>query len=203
MERASHSTAEELCASKSKIFLCILEPWESLLKGDHNWMLLSQALHLWINFPSSCTSRYVGEFCEYANPCLTAPRCQNGGTCEVLIKDGQASFQCKCPVGFSASLCEISEETACSSSPCRNNGKCFLKSLKEYECRCPEGFSGKHFIYEVDNSVITLMSCFIVSLCRQELWEVEFMRNIAVQERGNMFDTAEWEQIQMFVPARL
>lgn len=92
----------------------------------------------------SCTSRYVGEFCEHANPCLTAPRCQNGGTCEVLIKDGQASFQCKCPVGFSASLCEISEETACSSSPCRNNGKCFLKSLREYECKCPEGFSGKN-----------------------------------------------------------
>lgn len=90
----------------------------------------------------SCTSRYVGEFCEYANPCLTAPRCQNGGTCEVLIRDGQVNFQCKCPVGFSASLCEISEETACSSSPCRNNGKCILKSLKEYECRCPEGFSG-------------------------------------------------------------
>lgn len=91
----------------------------------------------------------MGEFCEYANPCLTAPRCQNGGTCDVLIKDGQASFQCKCPVGYSASLCEISEETACSSSPCRNNGKCFLKSLREYECRCPEGFSGKNILFSL------------------------------------------------------
>lgn len=61
----------------------------------------------------------------------------------MLIKDGQASFHCKCPVGFSASLCEISEETACSSFPCRNNGQCILKTLKEYECKCPEGFSGK------------------------------------------------------------
>lgn len=91
----------------------------------------------------SCTSRYVGEHCEYSNPCLTAPRCQNGGTCEVLIKDGHISFQCKCPVGFSASLCEIAEETACSSFPCRNTGKCISKTLKEYECKCPEGFTGK------------------------------------------------------------
>lgn len=148
-------------------------------------------------FPSSCTSRYVGEFCEYANPCLTAPRCQNGGTCEVLIKDGQASFQCKCPVGFSASLCEISEETACSSSPCRNNGQCFLKTLKEYECKCREGFSGKSFIHKVYNSVITLRSCFVLLSCREKLREVELMRNIAMQEWWNLFHPSKCQQIQM------
>lgn len=90
----------------------------------------------------SCTLRYVGEFCEYTNPCLTAPRCQNGGTCQVVIRDGQSTFECKCPMGFSASLCEISENTACSSSPCQHNGECVLKSLEEFTCRCQEGFSG-------------------------------------------------------------
>ncbi|KAG5675644.1 hypothetical protein PVAND_005532 [Polypedilum vanderplanki] len=92
----------------------------------------------------NCTSRYVGDFCQYTNPCLTAPRCQNGGTCEVIIKDNQSTFECKCPMGFSASLCEISESTACSSSPCKNNGECILRSLDEYECKCPEGFSGRN-----------------------------------------------------------
>lgn len=83
----------------------------------------------------------MGEFCEHTNPCLTA-KCQNDGTCDVTLRDGQPSFQCKCPIGFSGSLCEFEEQTACSSSPCRNNGKCTLKSLREYECKCPEGFSG-------------------------------------------------------------
>lgn len=90
----------------------------------------------------SCTARYVGEFCEYKNPCLTAPRCQNGGTCRSIIRDGQSTFECECPMGYSASLCEISENTACSSSPCQHNGECVLKSLEEFECRCQEGFSG-------------------------------------------------------------
>ena len=90
----------------------------------------------------SCTSRFVGEFCEYPNPCHTAPRCQNGGTCVVVVKDGQPSFECKCPMGYSASLCEIPEETACSSSPCQNGGTCALRSLKDYECKCAEGYSG-------------------------------------------------------------
>lgn len=106
----------------------------------------------------SCTSRYVGEFCEYTNPCLTAPRCQNGGTCETVIRDGQVSFQCKCPLGFSASLCEIFEENACSSSPCKNNGKCSLKSLKEYECRCPEGFFGNLFCVYIKFIVLLITS---------------------------------------------
>lgn len=100
-------------------------------------------------FLFSCTSRYVGEFCEFTNPCLTAPRCQNGGTCKAVIRDGQSTFECACPLGYSASLCEISEVTACSSSPCQNRGECVLKSLDTFECRCHEGFTGLlNFFYQ-------------------------------------------------------
>lgn len=67
------------------------------------------------------------------------------------IKDDQATFECKCPMGFSASLCEISEDTACSSSPCKNGAECVLRSLDEYECRCPEGFSGLFYFSIFDN----------------------------------------------------
>lgn len=45
-------------------------------------------------------------------------------------------------MGYSASLCEIPEETACSSLPCQNGGTCALRSLKDYECKCAEGYSG-------------------------------------------------------------
>lgn len=91
----------------------------------------------------NCTSRYIGEFCEYPNPCHTGPRCQNGGTCVGILKDGQPSFTCKCPLEYSASLCEIHEPNACDSSPCLNGGTCGLKTLSEFKCACAEGYSGK------------------------------------------------------------
>lgn len=53
------------------------------------------------------------------------------------------SFRCKCPIGFSASLCEISEHNACDSGPCQNGGACRLKSLQDYTCSCVQGYSGK------------------------------------------------------------
>lgn len=97
--------------------------------------------------PSSCTSRFIGDHCELTNPCQTgaSQRCQNGGTCSpVLLKNGAPSFVCQCPIGYTASLCEIPEKNACDSSPCKNHGNCVLKSLEEYECRCGPGYSGRH-----------------------------------------------------------
>lgn len=93
----------------------------------------------------SCTSRYVGEFCEYLNPCHTSsgPRCQNGGVCEVEYGNSVPGFRCRCPIGFSASLCEISEQNACDSDPCQNGGSCHLKSLEDYVCSCAQGYIGK------------------------------------------------------------
>lgn len=97
-------------------------------------------------FFSSCTSRYVGDFCEYTSPCHTGPgpRCQNGGSCTVIVnKDLAPSFACRCPIGFTASLCEIPEKNACDSSPCKHGGSCRLETLEEYTCTCPQGYSGK------------------------------------------------------------
>lgn len=93
----------------------------------------------------SCTSRYVGVFCEHLNPCHTSsgPRCQNGGICEVDYTSAVPSFKCRCPIGFTASLCEISERNACDSGPCQNGGSCHLKSLQDYVCSCAQGYTGK------------------------------------------------------------
>ncbi|XP_011068649.1 PREDICTED: neurogenic locus Notch protein-like [Acromyrmex echinatior] len=94
----------------------------------------------------SCTSKYVGEYCQHLNPCYTGSRCQNGGSCRVRegIGGGTPSFTCSCPVGFTASLCEIPIENACDSSPCLNGATCNLKSLHEYVCTCSIGFTGDH-----------------------------------------------------------
>ncbi|KOC63776.1 Neurogenic locus Notch protein, partial [Habropoda laboriosa] len=93
-----------------------------------------------------CTPKYVGEYCQHLNPCHTGPRCQNGGSCRVKesIGGGTPSFACSCPVGFSASLCEIPIENACDSSPCLNGATCNLKSLHEYVCTCATGYTGEH-----------------------------------------------------------
>ncbi|KAL2749029.1 Neurogenic locus Notch protein [Vespula maculifrons] len=93
-----------------------------------------------------CTSKYVGEYCQHLNPCHTGPRCQNGGSCRVreIIGGGTPSFTCSCPVGFTASLCEIPIDNACDSSPCLNGATCNLKSLYEYVCTCATGYTGEH-----------------------------------------------------------
>ncbi|KAK9304886.1 hypothetical protein QLX08_003846 [Tetragonisca angustula] len=93
-----------------------------------------------------CTSKYVGEYCQHLNPCHTGPRCQNGGSCRVKESSGGGtpSFACSCPVGFTASLCEIPIENACDSSPCLYGATCNLKSLREYVCTCATGYTGEH-----------------------------------------------------------
>lgn len=95
----------------------------------------------------SCTSRYVGTFCEHLNPChaSSGPRCQNGGTCDVDYSSAVPGFKCRCPIGYTASLCEISERNACESGPCQNGGTCNLKSLQDYMCSCAQGYTGELF----------------------------------------------------------
>lgn len=100
-------------------------------------------------FNFSCTSRNVGDRCQFVNPCHNGrgPRCQNGGQCIVKYKDGVVpSFTCQCPIGFTASLCEIPEKNACDSAPCLNGGSCHLKSLEEYTCSCAQGYGGKCYL---------------------------------------------------------
>ncbi|KAK9747253.1 EGF-like domain [Popillia japonica] len=96
-------------------------------------------------FSKSCSSKYVGEYCQHSNPCHTGARCQNGGSCQVRVSPGTSpSFTCVCPLGFSASLCEIRIANSCDSRPCLNGGTCSLKSLESYQCSCTSGYTGIH-----------------------------------------------------------
>lgn len=125
-------------------------------------------------FISSCTSKYVGEYCGYLNPCHTSsgPRCQNGGVCEVDYSNAMPTFRCRCAIGFTASLCEITERNACELDPCQNGGSCQLKTLDDFVCVCAQGYTGKCFdsddfflqISVVDLQVIPIkvLICFSV-----------------------------------------
>lgn len=80
------------------------------------------------------------------NPCHAGPsaRCQNGGTCnvEMSVTSGP-TFSCTCPVGYTASMCEIALPNACDDQPCRNGATCSLLTLKNYTCACAIGFRGE------------------------------------------------------------
>ena len=96
-------------------------------------------------FYFSCPPQYVGEYCQFANPCHTGPgpRCQNGGTCAVKMSTNAVpSFSCSCPLGYSASLCEIPVPNACDTGPCQHGGTCLLRTLDNYTCACSSGFRG-------------------------------------------------------------
>ena len=98
-----------------------------------------------------CREQYVGEYCQNLNPCRTGPgsRCQNGGTCQVILTQSSAIFECSCPVGYNASLCEIVVPNICDTQPCKNGATCQLLTLDDYTCACPTGYRGSH-CQEVD-----------------------------------------------------
>lgn len=119
-------------------------------------------MHLLI---SSCPPLYVGQFCQHLNPCHTGPgpRCQNGGTCKVgLSAKNGPTFSCSCPVGYSASLCEIAVPNSCDSNPCQNGGTCNLVTLNNYTCSCTTGYRGKLLNYDQYNLCVSrIVICLI------------------------------------------
>ena len=93
---------------------------------------------------SRCPSEYVGEYCQFPNPCHTSQqRCEHGGYCRVVLKPKSApTFACDCPVGYTSSFCEIELPNVCQANPCKNNGVCKLESLQNYTCACNPGYRG-------------------------------------------------------------
>lgn len=88
-----------------------------------------------------CGPRHVGELCQHPNPCLRQP-CVNG-KCQPDVRNGTVEFKCQCPIGFTASLCEVPVKSACQINPCQNHGTCQLVTLDIPKCLCPNGFTGE------------------------------------------------------------
>jgi hypothetical protein len=77
------------------------------------------------------------------NECDSMP-CFNNGTCF----DGDFSYICDCPDGFSGQDCE--ENDWCFSMPCENNAVCTSDSGSGYGCDCAAGFSGQNCALDYD-----------------------------------------------------
>lgn len=102
-----------------------------------------------IRYDFSCPPIYLGEYCQHVNPCHSGPgpRCQNGGTCSVKMSvTAGPQFTCSCPIGYSASLCEIAVPNSCDSNPCQNGGTCSLFTLDKFTCTCAAGYRGTYII---------------------------------------------------------
>ncbi|XP_029440386.1 neurogenic locus notch homolog protein 1-like [Rhinatrema bivittatum] len=90
-----------------------------------------------------CDSGFVGERCQFPDPCLPG-RCRNGGTCAALLRPSSAGFSCACLPGFTGEECQGMLGDACFPQPCRNGGTCQRFSSTEYQCKCLPGWTGKN-----------------------------------------------------------
>lgn len=101
-----------------------------------------------------CWDGYVGNKCQFRDPCTSSP-CMNGGTCNVVSKGTTVDFSCTCRLGYTDRRCLTPVNNVCISSPCRNGGTCELESLQTYKCRCPPGWSGNTQQYYDSREVLS------------------------------------------------
>eukprot|EP00795_Rhopilema_esculentum_P008194 gene8194-14126_t len=94
-------------------------------------------------FSCLCSKDFSGKYCgdskakakAEARWCTSNP-CTNGGTC--IETDG--SYNCRCPIGFSGTICE---ESVCSPNPCENGGLC-VPYYGIALCKCTHEYTGAH-----------------------------------------------------------
>ncbi|KAK1165040.1 hypothetical protein AOXY_G13452 [Acipenser oxyrinchus oxyrinchus] len=90
-----------------------------------------------------CAAGYLGEYCQHKDTCLP-DTCRNRGNCTATVFGGVVRTSCTCPLGFSGTICETPQPTACyPQNPCHNQGTCRLLTQDRWECVCPRGWTGK------------------------------------------------------------
>jgi len=94
-------------------------------------------------FSCLCSKNFEGKYCGDAKVkakpearwCTTNP-CTNGGTC--IETDG--TYNCRCPLGYSGTICE---ESVCTPNPCENGGLC-VPYYGIALCKCTHDYTGAH-----------------------------------------------------------
>ncbi|KRZ33196.1 Neurogenic locus Notch protein, partial [Trichinella pseudospiralis] len=90
-----------------------------------------------------CSSGYIGENCQFEDPCNVNP-CKNGGNCTYRIKPNDTiSSNCSCLDGIN---CDDTAVLSCEETPCQNDGICVVDT----GCICAEGFTGSFCEEDID-----------------------------------------------------
>uniref|UniRef100_A0A8C2LT12 Neurogenic locus notch homolog protein 4 n=1 Tax=Cricetulus griseus TaxID=10029 RepID=A0A8C2LT12_CRIGR len=100
-----------------------------------------------------CAPGFLGETCQFPDPCLDTQLCKNGGSCQALLPTPPSSpspaspvapaFSCTCPSGFTGEQCHIHLEDLCPPSFCSNGGHCYVQASGRPQCSCEPGWTGE------------------------------------------------------------
>ncbi|XP_006215433.1 neurogenic locus notch homolog protein 4 isoform X1 [Vicugna pacos] len=99
-----------------------------------------------------CAPGFLGETCQFPDPCQDAQLCQNGGSCRALLptlpsspsptSPSAPSFFCTCPPGFTGERCQAQLKDPCSSF-CSKMGRCHIQASGRPQCSCLPGWTGE------------------------------------------------------------
>lgn len=104
--------------------------------------------------PPRCAPGFLGETCQFPDPCRDTQLCKNGGSCQALLPAAPRSrsptspltphFSCTCPSGFTGDRCQTHLEELCPPSFCSNRGRCHAQASGRPQCSCEPGWTGKN-----------------------------------------------------------
>nr|XP_060470216.1 neurogenic locus notch homolog protein 4 isoform X3 [Panthera onca] len=99
-----------------------------------------------------CAPGFLGETCQFPDPCQDGQLCQNGGSCQALLpalpgspslpSPLAPSFSCTCPSGFTGQRCQAQLKDPCSSF-CSKMGRCHIQASGRPRCSCLPGWTGE------------------------------------------------------------
>lgn len=97
--------------------------------------------------PPRCAPGFLGETCQFPDPCRSAQLCQNGGSCQALLpvplgSSLTPSFLCTCPSGFTGERCQAQLHDPCSAF-CSKMGRCHIQASGLPRCSCLPGWTGE------------------------------------------------------------
>lgn len=100
-----------------------------------------------------CAPGFLGETCQFPDPCRDTQLCKNGGSCQALLPTPPSSrsptspltphFSCTCPSGFTGDRCQTHLEELCPPSFCSNGGHCYVQASGRPQCSCEPGWTGE------------------------------------------------------------
>lgn len=124
--------------------------------GSREWELERRRRDGWpeMSLYPRCAPGFLGETCQFPDPCRDTQLCKNGGSCQALLPTPPSSpspaspltpsFSCTCPSGFTGERCQIHLEDLCPPSFCFNGGHCYVQASGRPRCSCEPGWTGKH-----------------------------------------------------------